>query len=101
MLAEIVREAVRAFGVQGVSAGVLALLVAVALYAHKLGSAGSKAVHAGSTVRHDLQVVALVLAGLLVLGVATLDVARARELAGVIGRRLAQLPVEQWVAGLV
>jgi hypothetical protein len=97
MLSQLLREAIQTVGIEGVSAGVLALLLAVALYARHLGRAGSVAVSAGSTVRHDLQVVAVVLALLLVLGVASLDVARARELAATIGRRLANLPVEEWV----
>lgn len=81
MLAELVRQAVEMVGLQGVSAGVLALLFAVALYSHKAATAGQQVAHAGSTATHDLKVVALVLAGLLVLGVISMDVQRAQEVA--------------------
>lgn len=102
MLSDLVREVVQAIGIEGVSAGVLALLVAVALYAHKAASTGQRVVHAGSTVQHDLKVVAVVLALLLVAGVLEgVDVARTRELLGLAGRRLADLPVERWLERVV
>jgi len=80
MFEEVASRVVRAIGIEGVSTVALVLLVSVALYAHKAASAGQRVASAGSTVQHDLKVVALVLAALLVLGVATLDVERGREL---------------------
>lgn len=80
MLREFLRPVISALGIEGVSTVALVLLVSVALYAHKAASAGQRVAHAGSTLQHDLKVVALVLTGLLVLGVATLDVERGREL---------------------
>ncbi|EMA14502.1 hypothetical protein [Haloarcula marismortui] len=80
ILRELLEPLLRALGVQGVSVVALAVLLSVALYAHKISTVGGLAVSAGSTVRHDLQVVALVLAVLLFLGVASLDMARIQEL---------------------
>ncbi|EMA24643.1 hypothetical protein [Haloarcula argentinensis] len=80
VLRELLEPLLRALGVQGVSVVALAVLLSVALYAHKISTVGGLAVSAGSTVRHDLQVVALVLAVMLLLGVASLDLARIQEL---------------------
>jgi hypothetical protein len=80
ILRELLEPLLRALGVQGVSVVALAVLLSVALYAHKLSAVGGFAVSAGSTVRHDLQVVALVIAVMLFLGVASLDMARIQEL---------------------
>lgn len=101
MLTELVRQAVHAVGIQGVSAGVLALLVAVALYSHKAASTGHRVVHAGSTATHDVKVVALVLAVLLVLGVLEgVDVHRTQQLVQRLGRWIAQLPIQRWLEQL-
>ena len=70
---------VRLIGLEGVGAGAL-LLVALALYAHKAASVGGVVVSGASTVRHDLQIVAVVLAVLLVLGVLSADPQRTQEL---------------------
>lgn len=80
ILRELLEPLLRALGVQGVSVVALAVLLSVALYAHKISTVGGLALSAGSTVRHDLQVVALVLAVMLFLGVASLDMARIQEL---------------------
>ena len=80
MIRELLQPVISALGIRGVSTVALVLLVSVALYAHKAASAGQKVAHAGSTVQHDLKVVALVLTALLILGVATLDIHRGREL---------------------
>ena len=80
MIEGVARQAITALGIEGVSTVALVLLVSVALYAHKAASAGQKVVYVGSTVQHDLKVVAVVLTVLLVLGVATLDVQRGQEL---------------------
>ncbi|WP_134671731.1 hypothetical protein [Halorussus marinus] len=92
MLAELVGRAVQMVGIEGASAGVLALLFAVALYSHKAATTGQQVAHAGSTVTHDMKVVALVLAGLLVLGVISMDVQRAQE----VGRRLTAFDWDKW-----
>ncbi|SDY40170.1 hypothetical protein [Halobellus clavatus] len=80
MFADLARQAVTALGIKGVSTVALVLLVSIALYAHKAASAGQKVVYVGSTLQHDLKMVAIVLTVLLVLGVATLDVQRGQEL---------------------
>jgi hypothetical protein len=93
MLTELARQSIQHVGLTGVSAGVLALLVAVALYSHKAASTGHRVVHAGSTVSHDVKVVALVLAGLLALGVLEgVDTQRVQELA----RRLGEINWSHW-----
>ncbi|WP_132060240.1 hypothetical protein [Halorussus amylolyticus] len=98
MLAEIVRQAVQMFGLQGVSAGVLALLFAVALYSHKAASTGQRVVHVGSTVTHDVKIVALVLAALLVLGVIEgVNIQRTEELV----RRVGEIDWSRWIAELI
>ena len=94
---QLAREAITTLGLEGVSTVALLVAVSVALYAHKASSAGRKVVYMGSTAQHDLKVAALVIAGLLVLGVLSADVQRSRELIHVVGQRLAQLPVEQWI----
>ncbi|RDZ65328.1 hypothetical protein C5B90_02870 [Haloferax sp. Atlit-12N] len=69
-----------AFGIEGVSVmGLLALLVTVS-YVHKASKAGSLVAGVASTAAHDAKVVALTLAGLLVVGVVSLNVGRGREL---------------------
>ena len=93
MLTELVRQTVQTLGIKGASAGVLALLVAVALYSHKAASAGHRLSSAGSTATHDLKVVALVLAGLLVVGVISMDLQRAQE----VVRQVAAFEWGLWV----
>ena len=97
---QLARQAIQAVGIEGVSTVALLVAVSVALYAHKASSAGQKVVYMGSTAQHDLKVVALVIAGLLVLGVLSADVQRSRELIHVLGQRLGQLPVERWLEQL-
>ncbi|WP_311170653.1 hypothetical protein [Halobellus ordinarius] len=80
MFRNFARQAITALGIKGVSTVALVLLISIALYAHKASAAGRKVVYAGSTVTHDLKVVAIVLTVLLVLGVATLDIQRGQEL---------------------
>lgn len=80
MIQDLARQAITALGIKGVSTVALVLLVSIALYAHKASAAGRRVVYVGSTVTHDLKVVAIVLTALLVLGVATLDVQRGQEL---------------------
>jgi hypothetical protein len=93
MLTELARQAIQHVGLQGVSAGVMALLVAVALYTHKAASTGQRVVHVGSTATHDLKVVAIVLAVLLALGVLEgVDTQRVQEL----GRQLGAIDWGHW-----
>ncbi|WP_256288786.1 hypothetical protein [Halobellus inordinatus] len=80
MIEGIAGRAITALGLKGVSTVALVLLVSVLLYTHKAATAGQRVVHAGSTIQHDLKVIALVLTVLLVLGVATIDIERGREL---------------------
>ena len=102
MLTELVRQGIQHVGLQGVSAGVLALLIAVALYAHKAANTGHRVVRAGSTATHDLKVVAVVLAALLALGVLEgVDTQRVQELArqaSAIDWELWYERVSSWVA---
>ncbi len=88
ILRELLEPLLRALGVQGVSVVALAVLLSVALYAHKLSTVGGIALSAGSTVRHDLQIVALVLVGMLLLGVVSLDMARIQELIALAQQRV-------------
>ena len=101
MIEDLAREAITALGIEGVSTIALVLLVSVALYAHKAASAGQKVAHAGSTVQHDLKVVALVLTALLILGVATLDVQRGQELLHAGLEQLRQSGVVDRLVGMV
>jgi len=80
MIERIVRQVLAEVGVQGVSTVAVVLLVSMALYAHKVSKVGGMAVGVGGTVTHDLKVLAVALAGLLLLGVASLDMGRASEL---------------------
>lgn len=97
MLTELIRQGIQHIGLEGVSAGVLALLLAVALYSHKMATTGHRIVHAGSTVTHDLKVVALVLAVLLGLGVLEgVDVQRTQELV----RRASEVNWIRWLERL-
>lgn len=80
VLEGLAQQAVSALGIKGVSTVALVLLVSIALYAHKASTAGRRVAGAGSTMAHDAKVVAIVLTALLVLGVATLDIDRGREL---------------------
>lgn len=80
MIENLVGPLLRQFGITGVSVSVLALLVAVALYARRAASVGGLVVGTASTVRHDVMVVSLVLALLLVIGLFEADMARGREL---------------------
>ena len=97
MIEAFVTELLARFGVRGVSTVALLLLVSLALYAHKASKVGAKAVTVGSTASHDAKVVAVVLAGLLVLGVLSADVDRAREVARMVGQHIRP---EQWLETL-
>ena len=81
ILRDLLEHGVRAIGIQGVSTVVLVGLLSVALYVHKLSTVGGLVVTTGGTVAHDLKVIALVLALLLVAGVISADVGRAQEIA--------------------
>jgi hypothetical protein len=95
LLTDVIRQGVQWAGIEGVRAGVLALLVAVALYSHKAASTGHRVVLAGSTVTHDLKVVAVVLAVLLALGVLEgVDTQRVQKL----GRQLGAVDWGRWTA---
>lgn len=98
MLTELVRQAIQHAGITGVSTGVLTLLVVVALYSHSVASTGHRAAHLGSTMAHDVKIIAIVLAVLLVLGVIEgVDVQRGRELWQLLGQWLADLPLGRWL----
>ena len=94
MIRGLLDQAVQVLGLEGGSTAVLVLLVSLALYAHKASKVGRVAVTAGSTASHDLKVVALVLAVLLVLGVISADVQRGQELFRLAGQHVRP---EQWL----
>lgn len=89
-LRTLLEPAIRAVGIEGVSIGILLPLLAVALYAHKVSTVGGAVVGVGSTLTHDLKVVALILAAGLVLGVISLDPGRLSEVVQMFQRELAQ-----------
>ncbi|MBO4248418.1 hypothetical protein IL252_11390 [Halomicrobium sp. IBSBa] len=80
ILRDLLEHGVRAIGIQGVSTVVLVGLLSVALYVHKLSAVSGLVVNTGGTVAHDMKVIALVLALLLVAGVISADVGRAQEI---------------------
>lgn len=102
MIRGLLEQAVQTLGLEGVSTAVLLVLVSLVLYTHKASKAGGVVVSTGSTVAHDLKVVALVLAALLVAGVITADVQRGQELLRLAGQHVQpELWLEQvrrWVA---
>jgi len=67
-------------GVEGVSTVALVTLVTFALWAHKGARYGGKAATVGSTAVVHAKLTALLLAGLMVLGVIHVDPARAQQL---------------------
>jgi len=81
MIESIVCQVLVELGVRGVSTVAVVVLVSMALYAHKASKVGGMAVGVGGTVTHDLKVLAVTLAALLLLGVASVDIERATDLA--------------------
>ena len=79
-LLPIVRDTLQRAGLEGISAIGLLTLLAVAMYTHRAASVGGTLAGTASTIGHDLKVVSLTLAVLLVLGVIALNPARAMEL---------------------
>lgn len=76
----LVRDVLRTAGLEGVSAVGLVALLSFALYTHRAAAVGGTMVGTASTVGHDIKVVSLTLAGLLVLGVIGLHPDRAVQL---------------------
>ena len=76
----LVREFLQAVGLEGISAIGLVALLSVALYTHRAAAVGGTVVGTAATVGHDIKVVSVTLAILLVLGVIAVNPARAMEL---------------------
>jgi apolipoprotein N-acyltransferase len=81
-------------GVEGVSAMVLFALLLVATWAHRAAKWGGRVAGASSTATHDLKVTAVILAALLLLGIASIDVERSMQLASVATRELGSVASE-------
>lgn len=101
MLEDIAARLFAAIGIKGVSTVVLVLLVSMALYVHKAATVGSTVVTLGSTVQHDLKVIALVLLLLLLGGVIHADPGRAQELIMLGQQQLAELRLLERARGWV
>ncbi|QHS17779.1 hypothetical protein GWK26_11830 [haloarchaeon 3A1-DGR] len=95
---------VDALGLTGVSTAALALL-AVALYAHRAATVGSMAVSTGRVVTHDLKMISLVLALMMLVGVISVDPARAQQLGqqaiDAVATRLDWRVIVDWLRGAV
>ena len=88
---EIARTALSRLGIRGVSALTLVVLVSLGLYAHKAAKYGGKVAYAGGRAAHEAKVIAGVLVVLLVAGVISADVERARTLVETAGRQIGPL----------
>ena len=80
MILPFVRDLLDAAGLGGVSAVTLLALLSIALYVHKAHRVGGTVTGTASTIGHDLKVVAIALAVLLVLGVVAINPDRGVEL---------------------
>ena len=80
LIASIVRSVLRQLGFKGVSVMALVVLLLVAMYVHRLASVGGTVVKTSSTAAHDVKIIAVVLALLLVAGVFKAQPARAQSL---------------------
>lgn len=79
-LEPLVRELLNTVGLGGVSATGLMVLILIALYSHRATAVGGTLVGTAGLVAHDIKMISLTLAVLLVLGVIAVNPARAMEL---------------------
>jgi hypothetical protein len=88
LLLPLLERALDVVGIEGVSAMVLFALLLVATWAHRAAKWGSRVAGASSTATHDLKVTAVILAALLLLGVASIDVERSMQLFEIATREI-------------
>lgn len=86
LLLPLIRDVLEAVGLEGISVIGLVALLSIALYTHRAAAMGGSLVGTASTVGHDLKVISLTLAVLLILGVIGLHPDRAMQLVDQFGR---------------